>query len=173
MSASIAAFAEMIANANNILIIAKQTASNDDVAAMLALREALVAKGKANTAVIPDIDFTLYPEAGIAGVVPALTRMRHFMLSVDLEKVELEGLSYEIKDKKLRVRLSPKEGAWSKADVQVGHSDWRFDLFITIGVDDLLDLGRTFGMYKEFFERTPRISLQGTPESILDLVELL
>ncbi|MEI7742021.1 MAG: hypothetical protein WCJ29_06030 [bacterium] len=149
----------LIKDAQNVLVITKTGATPDDVAAVLALRRYLIAESKPNSAVIPDFDAKTYPEAAALGVTPKMTRMRQFVISVDLAKTELDSSILENRDGKLRLRLSPQEGLFSKSDIEVGHSDWRFDLVITAGAPIIESIGKSYDLYKDFFLNTKIIAI--------------
>lgn len=88
-----------------------------------------------------------------------LQNLRRFVIELDATKTEVEELSYEMKDGKLLVHLSPKKGFWNDKDVRLSSTDYRYDLIITVGAQDLEACGHLFENDPEFFYSTPIINI--------------
>jgi len=92
-----------------------------------------------------------------------LQNLRRFVIELDATKTKVDELSYEIKDNKLLVNLSPKKGFWSDKDVRLSSTEYRHDLIITVGAQDLEACGCFYENDPEFFYRTPIINIDHTP----------
>jgi bifunctional oligoribonuclease and PAP phosphatase NrnA len=94
-----------------------------------------------------------------------LENLRQFVIELDAKKTKVAELSYELKDDKLLVFLSPKKGFWNDADVRTRTSGYRFDLIICIGSPDYESCAQLYSENPDFFFRTPIINIDHTPEN--------
>lgn len=96
-------------------------------------------------------------------ISPALENLQKFTIELDASQTRVDELSYEIKNDRLFVYLSPKAGAWQEKDVKLSSSEYRYDLIITVGAEDLELLGSHFHENPDFFFKTPIINLDHSP----------
>ncbi|MBU1705575.1 DHH family phosphoesterase [Patescibacteria group bacterium] len=96
-------------------------------------------------------------------ISPVLENLQKFTIELDASQTRVDELSYEIKDDRLYVYLSPKKGAWQEKDIKLSTSDYRYDLIITVAAQDLEILGRHFHENPDFFFTTPIINLDHNP----------
>ncbi|MBM5790114.1 hypothetical protein FJZ23_03465 [Candidatus Parcubacteria bacterium] len=94
-----------------------------------------------------------------------LENLRQFVIELDASKTKVGELTYEMKDDKLRVFLSPKKGFWDEKDVRATASAYRFDLIICIGSPDFESCAHLYGENPDFFYRTPVINIDHTAEN--------
>lgn len=88
-----------------------------------------------------------------------LSNLRKFIISLDTSKTKVEELSYEMKNNKLEIYLTPKEGFFENNDVDFSSSSFYYDLIITIGASDLESLGKVYEINSDFFYATPIINI--------------
>lgn len=88
-----------------------------------------------------------------------LPNIRSLSIDVDVNTAKIDELSYAVEGDTLRIRLTPKSGAWSNDDVKVITTSYRYDLIITIGAADLVSLGSLGGTYADFIFNTPVINI--------------
>ena len=94
-----------------------------------------------------------------------IENLRQFVIELDASKTKVDELSYEIKDDKLRVYLSPKKGFWDEKDVRTSTSGYRYDLIICIGSPDFESCAHLYSENPDFFFRTPIINIDHSPEN--------
>ncbi|NQV89086.1 MAG: hypothetical protein HQ488_02085 [Parcubacteria group bacterium] len=98
-------------------------------------------------------------------VQPKLENLRQFVIELDASKTKVDELTYEHKDDKLFVYLSPKKGFWDKNDVRTSASGYRFDLIICIGSPDYESCAQLYSDNADFFYRTPVINIDHSPDN--------
>ncbi len=94
-----------------------------------------------------------------------IENLRQFVIELDATKTKVDELTYELKDEKLFVYLSPKKGFWEAADVRTSSSGYRYDLIICIGSPDHESCAHLYQENTDFFFRTPIINIDHTPEN--------
>lgn len=88
-----------------------------------------------------------------------LPNIRKLTLHVNAKDAKVDELSYDMVDGELQIHLLPKTGHWSENDVKISADHYRYDLIITIGVQDLESLGELYTLYADFFFQTPIINI--------------
>ncbi|MCB9802911.1 hypothetical protein H6761_02755 [Candidatus Nomurabacteria bacterium] len=82
-----------------------------------------------------------------------------FKILVDLKKTKIKQLSYDVKDDILAIDLLPEGGFLNPADIKSFSEDYRYDLIISFGAQNLQSLGATFAQAREFFHQKPIINI--------------
>jgi nanoRNase/pAp phosphatase (c-di-AMP/oligoRNAs hydrolase) len=95
----------------------------------------------------------------------ALHNLQKFVIELNAKEAKIDELSYEVKDDRLQISLSPKQGVWQESDVRLHPSEYRYDLIIAVGAPDLELFGGLFAAYPDFFFKTPIINLDHVPEN--------
>jgi phosphoesterase RecJ-like protein len=153
---------------NNVLIAFKKNwmtgglpAGVDAVASSLALQKALAKLQK--PAEIAADGFTphahihfLDTEIQIQSAAPALRRLT---INVDLARGKVSDLSYDIKDGKLKIFLTPDNGMLCPGDITSENSDFKHDLIITVDSHNLNSLGGLYSGASELFFAQPIINI--------------
>lgn len=168
---------EFLRRSRKTLITTCEHPSLDEVAAAVALAHCLKAEGRPFDLVIPDFGEapSFLPTKGldIRSEVGAL-RAYHFKLNVD--RVPLQELLYEVRDGVLDVTLLPKEGSWTGDEARFIAADDRYDLMIAIGANDKQSLGELSRTETDFLSRvvTINVDCQATNEywGQINLVDL-
>ncbi|OGL71006.1 hypothetical protein A3C17_00440 [Candidatus Uhrbacteria bacterium RIFCSPHIGHO2_02_FULL_53_13] len=96
-------------------------------------------------------------------VRPRFGALRKFVVDVDTSKTSLGELSYDLHGDTLSIYLTPKQGAWSEADVTTRTGTYKYDLILVLGASELDALGQLFLEHTDFFYRTPIINIDHTP----------
>ena len=151
-SVSIAEFRNLVTSAKNVLILARPDASDDEIAAATAIDAFLETARKPHATIAPGFD-------------GKLERMRSFVIGVDLTKTGLASFAHEERNDKLFLRVTPRDSLFTKSDIEVGETEWRFDLVIKIGD------APTPETYKDFFETVTTISLSGSPDELTAILQ--
>jgi len=94
-----------------------------------------------------------------------IENLRQFVIELDATKTKIDELSYEHKNDKLLVYLSPKKGFWNKKDVRTSSSGYRFDLIICIGSPDFEACAHLYSENPDFFFSTPIINIDHSPDN--------
>ena len=161
-------FKNILDQSNNVLIAFKknwmtggQPAGVDAVASSLALKHALLKLQK--PAEIAADGFTppahinfLDTEIPIQSAAPAIRRLT---INVDLARGKVSDLSYDIKDGKLKIFLTPDNGMLCPGDITSENSDFKHDLIITIDSHNLNSLGGLYSGASELFFAQPIINI--------------
>ncbi len=95
----------------------------------------------------------------------SLENIRHFVIELDATKTKVNELTYEMKDDKLFVYLSPKTGFWETSDVKTSSSGYKHDLIISIGSSDYDSFGKLYSDNTDFFFRTPVINIDHSADN--------
>lgn len=103
--------------------------------------------------------------AGHEEIQTTLENLRQFVIELDASKTKVDSLTYELKDDKLCVYLSPKKGFWDQKDVSASASGYRYDLIICIGSPDYESCAHLYLENPDFFFRTPVINIDHAPEN--------
>ncbi len=90
---------------------------------------------------------------------PAITNLQKFIIKVDLERVKLDTLSYDIKDKLLYIYLTPKEGIITKNELRTAQSTFRYDSILVLNTPDLESLEGVYQNNTDLFYRVPVINV--------------
>jgi nanoRNase/pAp phosphatase (c-di-AMP/oligoRNAs hydrolase) len=88
-----------------------------------------------------------------------LQQLKKMTIKIDTKDTRIDEFSYDNENETLSIHLLPKSGTWEKDDVQIETEDYRFDLVITIGAKDLVQLGSLYERYSDFFHRTPIVNI--------------
>ena len=103
--------------------------------------------------------------SGHEQIQPKIENLRRFVIELDASKTKVDELTYEMKEDKLFVYLSPKKGFWNAQDVRTSTSGYKHDLIICIGSPDYESCAHLYSENTDFFFRTPVINIDHTPEN--------
>lgn len=158
---------EAIKRSNRPLICIPTGANSDHYATALGLAKVLKKLDKQPTIVAADSKPTKNIEfiSGYDEITRKLENLRKFVIELDASKTKVDELSYEIKDEKLYVYLSPKKGFWDAKDVRTSTSGYRYDLIICIGTPDYESCAHLYTENPDFFYRTPIINIDHSPDN--------
>lgn len=151
---------EHLKRSRQILITTCEHPSLDEVASACALALCLKAAGRAFDVVIPG--FTVAPPflpVKDLAIRPHVGALRAYHFKLDVTKVPLQELLYEVRDGLLDITLLPKEGSWSGEDARFTAADDRYDLVITLGAADKQSLGELSRRESDFLSRAVTINI--------------
>lgn len=94
-----------------------------------------------------------------------LNFLQKFIITVDTKKTGLQELSYDHKDEKLKIFITPKQNYLSRDDIKTAQSDFKYDIIFTLGTQDLEQLGNIFHDNTEFFYKRPVINIDYNPNN--------
>ncbi|MDG1950893.1 MAG: hypothetical protein P8J32_08840 [bacterium] len=158
---------ETIKRSSRPLICVPSSGGPDAYATALGLSKVLVKLEKEPVIVAADgkAPKNLHFLDGHEGIQTSLENLRHFVIELDAAQTKVDQLSYELKDDKLFVYLSPKKGFWNDRDVRTRTSAYKYDLIICIGSPDYESCAQLYTENADFFFRTPVINIDHTPEN--------
>jgi nanoRNase/pAp phosphatase (c-di-AMP/oligoRNAs hydrolase) len=157
---------ELITRAKRILVITRDQAPTDAIASVISCTQFLGKLEKGVEGVIPNLKPETQPKflaKGLEGILPATGPMRHFELTLDLEKTDLGELFYDVHDKQAIITIVPKAGEWTPKDVHFRAGQDRYDLIIALDCPDMASLGPLFREHADFIYRTPTINIDHDP----------
>jgi nanoRNase/pAp phosphatase (c-di-AMP/oligoRNAs hydrolase) len=158
---------EAIKRSTHPLICVPTAGGSDAYASALGLEKVLAKLEKQPVIVAADgsAPKNLHFLEGHKKIKPKLENLRRFVIELDASKTKVDELSYEMKEDKLLVHLSPKEGFWEQKDVNTSSSGYRFDLIICIGSPDYEACAHLYRDNPDFFFNTPVINIDHSPEN--------
>ncbi len=158
---SLQQFQELINKANNILICFKKDFTYDSVAGALALANFLKNQNKKYTIVCDN--FVIPKELiflnEINTIENKIFNLRQFIISLDLQNRKINEFSYDIKDDKLKIYILPEENAFTENDLSADHTDYYFDLILTLDTQDLESLAEIYLNQSDFFFETTIVNI--------------
>jgi len=169
---------ELIKNSQKILITFKKNFSGDAVASALAIFLLLKKLNKqadiiGHDFIIPT-NFSFLPK--VAEIQNSLNSLKRFIISLNIEENKVKDFSYDVKENKLNIFITPEKGAFDNKDISFKSDNYRYDLIITVDTDDLESLGETYEKNTDFFYNTPIVNIDHNPENEqygqINLVEL-
>lgn len=80
-----------------------------------------------------------------------LGNLNKFKIILDISKTKVKQLSYDINDEKLVIDVVPDGGIFNTQDVSTDRGEYKYDLIIVLGADELESLGKVFFDNKHFF----------------------
>ncbi len=170
---------EAIQKSNHILIAFRKNWSGDAIASSLALRSFFQKTQKPATDIVCDgfnapKNFDFLPQ--IEKIKPTIPDLRHFIISLNVQENQINGLHYEINNNKLNIFITPNQKNIAANDISAFLSDYKYDLIITLDSPDLESLGNLYHQNIEFFYTTPIINIDHNPANEqfgqINLVEL-
>lgn len=160
-------FFSYINKSQRILITFPKHYTVDALGSALALADVLVAMDK-RVDVICD-GFASSPTTSfLVREVPVYTRIygiRQLVISLPVAERKVTDFSYDVKDGKLSMYITPETGSFDEKSIKVSQSQYKYDLVITLDTDSLDALGSVHADHTDFFYATPIINIAHRPEN--------
>jgi phosphoesterase RecJ-like protein len=158
---------KQIEKSKNILIVFSKNQDGDAVAAALGLLAFLKKEdyqvSLAGQTVKENSTFSFLPNYNqIEGF---LSNLRRFVVSVDISQAKVSQIKYAVENDRLDFIISPSEGWFKPEDVSSRVGEFKYDLIITIGVNELESLGSLYDQNVEFFYKTTIINIDNQPDN--------
>lgn len=135
---------EQIKKAEKILITFSRTWSGDGVASALALFLFLKKLGKNAEIAAENIDknetFAFLP--GYAEIKPGLNSLRHFIVSLSTRQTKVNSVKYKQEPESLDFIVTPQNGFFTKEDLTIKSSGFKYDLIFVFDTRELESLGK-------------------------------
>ena len=156
-----------INKANKILICFKENFEIDSLASALALGYCLKKLDKQVTVACSNFELT-----SNLGFLPLtneikddLLLFKNLVVSLDVSETQLKELSYHVKDNKLKIFITPKNGSFTSDQVKFENSNFKYDLIFVVDTLDLESLGKIYEKNTEFFYGIPIINIDHHTEN--------
>jgi len=158
---------EAIKRSTRPLICVPRSAGADGYASAIGLARVLEKLDKKADIVAADgtAPKNLHFLPGHEKVSPVLENLRRFVIEIDASRTKVDELTYEMKDDKLVIHLSPKKGFWDAKDLNVSSSGYRYDLIVCLGAADLESCAHLYSDHPDFFYRTPILNIDHRAEN--------
>lgn len=152
---------KQIEKSKNILIVFSKNQGGDDIAASLAffnfLKKQGISVSLAGQTIQENNPLSFLPSYNL--IEDSLNNLRRFIVSVDISQAKVSQIKYAVEDNHLDFIISPSEGWFKEEDVSTRAGEFKYDLVITIGVNELESLGSLYDKNIEFFYKTPIINI--------------
>lgn len=156
---------QLIENKKNILITMRKNATGDAIASALALYLFLKKQDK-NIDLVVD-DFVLPQKMSFLKhsdeFKGQFSHLQKFIITVDVKNNGVEELSYDLKEEKLRIYVTPKQGFLNKDHIRTAQSDFKYELIFVLDSPDLESLGKIYDNNTELFYKTTVINIDHSP----------
>ncbi|MBN2087393.1 bifunctional oligoribonuclease/PAP phosphatase NrnA [Candidatus Peregrinibacteria bacterium] len=150
----------LIEKSQNILLLTHARADCDGLGAMLATYIVLNQLGKNVTAVTNDPtpeNLAFLPSISI--VQNSMSSSKDFVISLDISKVPLNKIKYNMEGGRVNIIITPKGGIYTKEDVSFNEGQNNYDLIIVLDAGNLEHLGPIYDQNSELFFETPIINI--------------
>jgi len=160
-------FVEALKRSRSVAVLFRAAWNGDALGSALAVARFIESYGKPVEIIcdgfVPHPHFGFLPAVG--RVQPSLREARRLILSFDLDKTKFSHLAYEVKDNRLHIMLTPKDGTFDPKAMQTVPDAWKHDLIVTVGAPDIAALGGIGRDHKEFFHATPVVNIDHDPSN--------
>jgi phosphoesterase RecJ-like protein len=158
---------EQIKKAEKILITFSRTWSGDGVASALALFLFLKKLGK-NAEIIAEKSekneaFSFLP--GYQEIKFNLSSLRHFIVSLSTRQTKVNSVKYRQEPESLDFIVTPQNGFFTKEDLTIKSSGFKYDLIFIVDTRDLESLGKIYDNDTELFYKVPVINIDHHPSN--------
>src|SRR4030042_4332264 len=125
---------ELIKNSQKILITFKKNFSGDALSSALAIFLLLKKLNKQADIVCHNFviaqNYAFLPE--IHQTKANLNGLKRFIISLDIAENKIKNFSYDIKDNKLNIYLTPEKGLLAENKIAYKSDNYKYDLIITL-----------------------------------------
>ncbi|HAT03638.1 MAG TPA: hypothetical protein DCS29_02555 [Candidatus Magasanikbacteria bacterium] len=152
---------KLLEEKKNILIAFKKHLDGDAIGSAIALKLFLEQMNKRVDIVCDDfalpIQYAFLKRS--KDIKNKIGDLHQFIITLDIEKTGLSELSYDTKENKLRIFITPQEGYLTPTHVKTSQTEFKYDLIITVDTPDLASLGNVYTNHEDFFYATPIINI--------------
>lgn len=152
---------QLITTKKNILVTFGTQINGDSIASAVSLALLLEKMGK--RVEIVSSGFTLPSNFKFLNkakdIKSGFDYLQKFVISVDINQTGLQELSYDVKDNKLRIFITPKQSFLNREDIHTAQSDFKYDLIFVVDTPDLESLGSIYDNNTELFHQKPVINI--------------
>lgn len=152
---------KLLEERKNLLIVFPKHVTGDAVASALALALFLEKQNKKIDIVCDffQLPHTLKFLAQTDKIQSKFSNLQKFTISVDVQKTGVQELSYDLKDNKLNIHVTTKQGLLTHNELKTSQSDFKYDAIFTVNTPDLESLGGIYSNNTNLFFKTPIINI--------------
>ena len=161
---------ELANKSDSILVCLPKNPDGDAIASSLGVFLILEKLGKKATLVCPTAipeNFLFLPAS--QNIIHKLEGIKEYMISLGVERKNLEQLRYEVNDHNLNIFITAKDGDLEKRleneNIKLEPAKFKYDLIIILGVQDIESLGSVYDENSELFFETPIINIDHHPSN--------
>lgn len=158
---------KLVEESKNILIITDPNFNTDNFSGSLSFALFLQKLDKNVTVYFKnDIEKKYEFLNGFNFIKNTLELKNNLIIAISTKNTKAKELSYEPKDDKIEIYLTPeKNKTFTKEDVMIIDNQNSFDLIISIGIDNIKNIGEFYDNNVEFFFNTTTINIDNNPEN--------
>lgn len=158
---------QLIEDKKHILITFRKNGKGDSIGSALGLGLFLQKLGRQVDIVCEDFELprTFKFLKNAESICPKFSHLRQFIITIDVKESGVKELSYDVKDGKLRIFVTPKHGTYNRDNTSLGQSNFKYDLIFVLDSADLHSLGSMYENNTEFFYKTPVINIDHHTEN--------
>jgi len=161
---------ELVNKSDSVLICLPKNPDGDAIASSLGVFLILEKLGKKVTLVCPTAipeNFLFLPAS--QNIIHKLEGIKEYIISLGVERKNLEQLRYEVNDHNLNIFITAKDGDLEKRleneNIKLEPAKFKYDLIIIPGVQDIENLGGVYDENSELFFETPIINIDHHPSN--------
>lgn len=158
---------QFLSGKEHVLFVFERANDIDAIASATALAHWLEARGTNVDVVSPG--FTLPRKAAFLSRAndfrSAFPHLKKFTITVDVQKNGIDELSYDVKDEKLHIYITPKEGFLTREQINTAESAFRYDAIVLMNTTSFLSLGKMYEQNSELFHTVPTLLLDHRPQT--------
>ncbi len=145
----------------NILITFPKAADGDAIASSIALSLFLQKQGKVVDVVCDNFSLPASYKflKNSDKIKNNATNLQKLIISIDIKDSGVKELSYDVKNEKLNIFVTPKLGFLTRDHIRTAQSDFKYDLIFVLGAEDLNSLAGIYGNNTELFYKTPIVNI--------------
>lgn len=150
---------KIVNEAKEILITAAVKDNLDSLGSLLAFHQILQKINKKNTLAAKVLENNYHFLPASTFIQPDLKGAKDFVISLDISKTKVEQFKYSVKDNKLNIYITPKEGSFEPHDVETKKGKSKYDLIIALNTPSLENLQGIYADNAEIFYESPLVNI--------------
>lgn len=158
---------QIFGQSKRFLIALPMNPSTDAICSALVLRDLF--SSKEQTCDVVSHNFSAPQKLSflqtISEINSSLEPQKKYHVEIDTASSPVNDISYQTKDNKLIIQLTPKAKKINLDDIKIQEQSSAYDVIITIGVAELPELGAIYQDHIELFEQTPIVNIDSRPEN--------
>lgn len=166
MKKEITALQQKLKKAKNILIALPEHATPDQLCSALTCQYYAQTMDKKTQIVQHEFkkpEKLSFLKDDLNNILPHLPTIQTLNINIDINKAELNDMSYDVIDNYLKIQITTKKGTVHKDHVSIKNSPYRFDTIIAIGAQKKSDIGDPIHNASDFWHATPIINIDIHP----------
>ena len=151
---------ELINKSHHILITTAITDTGDGLSCAAALKSILEKLSKPADIIVTEKQkekLLFLPQSD--KIKTQLGSLKKLIINLDISKNKVSEFNYDISGDKLKIFVTPENGAFSESNIQLESSKYKYDLIFVLGSPDLESLGSLYYDHTDFFYNTAIINI--------------